>query len=72
MGNKYIPDRTLLGWIQEQNGELSKELNEILLLQGREPNSQDAVSYVCSNFSCELPTESYEEFEEQIESKLKS
>jgi len=70
IGGRYIPDRTLIGWIQEQNEELSSELDSIVLLEGREPKSQNTVCYVCSNFSCDLPAESYKEFELQIETIL--
>ena len=72
IGGKYIPDRTLIGWIQEQNQELSNELDTIILLEGREPKSQNTVCYVCSNFTCDLPAESCKEFELQIETNLKS
>lgn len=71
LGNEYIPDKTLIGRIQEQNPILSNIINEIPLLHEREPESNLTVCYVCSNYSCDLPAKTIAIFKDQIQSKVK-
>ena len=70
LGSKYIPDRTLIGRIQEQNPILSNSIKEIPLLHEREPLSNSIVCYVCSNYSCDLPAKNISIFKAQVSSKL--
>ena len=70
IGSQYIPDRILIGQIQEQTPTLPLEISETPLFQGRAINSQSTTCYVCSNYTCELPAKSFGEFTRQIKSKI--
>jgi len=64
LAGRYMPDTVSMLLSDDKLGDVSRIFK---LAEGREVKNGKTTAYVCRNFTCKLPTNSYEEFIKQIE-----
>ncbi|HID05068.1 MAG TPA: thioredoxin domain-containing protein [Aigarchaeota archaeon] len=64
LAGRYMPDTVSMLLSDDMLGDVSRIFK---LAEGREVKNGKTTAYVCRNFTCKLPTNSYEEFIKQIE-----